>query len=385
MSNAPVLDISDAIAEAVEAALPAPADPAVDAAEGVDSASVPDAAAAGAESAAEAGSDVPDIGNLVDTEEASGEEGGTEDGAEEVSEDDVALPEGYVAVPVVDDQLATEFVLRDGEGEVEIPALIVEYKANGKVRQDRLDQVVKLAQFGVYNQEREAKAQEVERVAQRLQDEYEQAAQLLAERESQLERMLVDDDFFYAVREAYEAENSPERRAERAEQAIEDLRQQQVLSQIVQEGENFYGSQVQPAVDLIVKSLPSVTHEELFSRMAYAMQAHTERLPNGQVYIPSSRYAEVRKYIVEDLASWAQFQHAQRAGSQTQPAKKSADVIELDRARIEAQKAKRALGQALKPVGRAAKEPAATRRAPNPANLDEAVNSALDEVLSSLR
>ncbi len=84
-----------------------------------------------------------------------------EDAADEATDAPV-LPEGYVAVPVVADQLATEFVLRDAEGEVEIPALIVEYKANGKVRQDRLDQVVKLAQFGVYNEAREQQFKQAE-------------------------------------------------------------------------------------------------------------------------------------------------------------------------------------------------------------------------------
>ena len=50
----------------------------------------------------------------------------------------VEMPEGYVAVATVTDALATEFTLRDAEGEVEVPDLMVEYKANGKVRQGPL-------------------------------------------------------------------------------------------------------------------------------------------------------------------------------------------------------------------------------------------------------
>lgn len=154
--------------------------------------------------------------------------------------DDPALPDGYVAVPVVEDQLATEFVLRDAEGEVEIPALIVEYKANGKVRKDRLDQVVKLAQFGVYNEAREQQYKQVEQQAEALQTEREEYAQLLSEREAQLERLLQDEDFFLSVRDAYQAENSPEKRAERAEREVERVRVEAQMTQIQQHGQQFY-------------------------------------------------------------------------------------------------------------------------------------------------
>ena len=71
----------------------------------------------------------------------------TEDTETETEEPEVeAASEEYVNVPVLDDELATNFTLFDAEGELEIPDVIVEYKANGKVRKDRLDKVVKLAQ-----------------------------------------------------------------------------------------------------------------------------------------------------------------------------------------------------------------------------------------------
>jgi hypothetical protein len=173
------------------------------------------------------------------------------------------LPEGYVAVPVVEDKLATEFVLKDAEGEVEIPALIVEYKANGKVRQDRLDQVVKLAQFGVYNEAREQQYKQVEQEVQVIQQEREELARLVEEREAQLERILSDEDFFLSVRDAYQAENSPERRAERAEREIENIKIQSQVSEISRQGQAFYESEVKPAIELIANALPSVAPEEL--------------------------------------------------------------------------------------------------------------------------
>lgn len=303
------------------------------------------------------------------------------DSQEDDGEQDTA-PEGYVVLPVVSDKLATEFTLLDADGELEVPDLMVEYKANGKIRKDRLDQVVKLAQFGVYNQEREQQVKQIEQQAQTLEQERQQLHDMLAEREAQLERLLQDEDFLYAVREAYEQENTPERRLARVEQEKEALQVQYQMANIVERGTTFYESEVGPAIALIAGTLPTVSSEELEERFAYAMQAHVEVAPNGQPYIPPSRYDAVRRYILEDLAGWAQFQHGRRATATSAPDAKA--QRELEQARIDAQKAKRAVGQAMKPIGRAAKD-GGKPRAARPATVDDAVSSALDEVLSSLR
>lgn len=300
----------------------------------------------------------------------------------EDDEDVDTAPEGYVLVPTVQDKLATEFTLLDADGEVEVPELLVEYKANGKIRKDRLDQVVKLAQFGVYNQEREQQVKQIESQAQTLEQERQQLYEALAEREAQMERLLQDEDFLYAVREAYEQENSPERRLARAEQEKRDLQVQYQMADIQAKGASFYQNEVGPALALLATTLPTVPVEELEERFAYAMQAHVERAPNGEPYIPASRYDAVRRYILDDLAGWAQFQHSRRATATSVPETKAQK--ELERAQVDAQKAKRAVGQAMKPIGRAAKD-GGKPRAARPATVDDAVSSALDEVLSSLR
>jgi hypothetical protein len=288
---------------------------------------------------------------------------------------------------VVTEGLATEFKLLDEEGEVEVPALIFEYKANGKIRKDRIDQVVKLAQWGVYNQDRESKAQQIEQQAVALHEEREEYAALLEQREQQIERLLTDEDFLLAVREAYEAENAPEKRVARAEQQVEQLKVQQQLEKIAEAGSYFVEQQVQPALEMIATALPSVSTDELAERMMYAMQAHVVQAPNGAIYVPQEAYDAVRKYIVEDLAIWAQIQHDRRTTS-TAPATprgQQAAQDEMERSRIEAQKAKRAIGQTLRPVGRAGSPRPAPARSAKPATIDDAVDSALDAVLSSLR
>lgn len=358
------MDISEAIASAVDSALPPTTPDADDTEQSV-------APVAEAEVA-------PDIDLTPDADEAA-------DSDDAPVAEAVELPEGYVAVPVVTDGLATEFTLKDAEGEVEIPDLVVEYKANGKVRQDRLDQVVKLAQWGVYNAEREQQIKQVEQQAQITQQELQQYISVLEEREKQIERLLVDEDFLYAVREAYDAENSPERRAERAMQETENLRVQYQMADIERSGAQFYESEVSPAIDMIVTALPTIAPDELLERFTYAMQAHVERAPNGQAYIPASRYDAVRKYIVDDLASWAQFQHSRRAQPAAPSPVQATASKELERARVDAQKAKRVVGQATKPVGRAGGTGTEKPRASRIASVDDAVSSALDEVLSAIR
>ena len=348
------MDIQQALTEAVDAAMPVSQDT-----EPQDTAEPQDAVP----------QDAPKVAEEVAPEEPAEE-------TDESTDEAPSFPEGYVAVPVVEDALATEFILKDAEGEVEIPALIVEYKANGKVRQDRLDQVVKLAQFGVYNEAREQQYKYAESRLQELES-------LVEQREQQMEELLRDEDFFLSVRDAYQQENSPERRAERAEREIQNLRVQSQLADITRQGQAFYESEVQPAIQLIANALPSVAPDELEERMAYAMQLHAQVGPNGQPYLPASQFESARQYIVNDLAIWAQMTHARRSEPATSPALEQAQAATA-KAQVEAQKAKRAVGQATKPVGRASSAPAKPKVA-KPATVDDALDSAMSEILSSFR
>jgi len=350
------MDIQQALTEAVDAAMPVSQDT-----EPQDTAEPQDAVP----------QDAPEVAEEVAPEEPAEE-------TDESTDEAPSFPEGYVAVPVVEDALATEFILKDAEGEVEIPALIVEYKANGKVRQDRLDQVVKLAQFGVYNEAREQQYKYAESRLQELES-------LVEQREQQMEQLLRDEDFFLSVRDAYDNENTPERRAERAEQMAEQVRMEAQMQPLLQQGAAFYEREVMPAIDLIAQTFPAVSPEDLAVRMAYAMQLHVEDAPNGEKYIPPSQYNAVRQYIVDDLAFWAQNQQARYSRTATAPVQQAALQQELAKAQVSAQKAKRAVGQATKPVGRPSSSAPAKPKVAKPATVDDALDSAMSEILSSFR
>ena len=353
------MDLGEAISSAVASALPPQQDTAV--AEDADETLAPDADGDG--------------GDAPDSPEESEDIG-----------DQPNMPEGYVAVPTVMDDLATEFSLHDADGEVEVPNLMVEYKANGKMRSDRLDQVVKLAQWGVYNQDREQKVQQVEEMSQQVYQEREELAALLSEREEQIEKLLMDDDFLLAVRDAYGEQNSPENRAARAEQQVKDIRVQHQMSAIAEKGQGFYENEIAPALDMIAKALPSVPVEELAEKFQMAMYAHVERAPNGEAYVPASRYDAIRQYILDDLAVWAQGQHGRRSKPTTSAPQRETQkaLAERDRARIESQKAKRAVGQKTLPVGNAGK-PSGKPKAYAGNTVDDAVANALSTALSSFR
>ena len=354
--TAPVLDINDVIAEAAAAALPAAAD------------SAPEATDLGEVPTDDAPEDAPDdapVDAVSDTADA----------------DNVVLPDGYVAVPTLSEGLATEFALYDDDGEVEVPSLIVEYKANGKVRKDRLDQVVKLAQWGVYNEERDRKAQTIEQEYQQSLSAIDEMQQMVEEREAQMERLLHDDDFLDAVRDAYLAENSPEKRVERAERETQNLRVQQHMEGIHRTGEQFYAQEIMPAVRMITSALPNISVKDIESRLQMVMQAHVDVAPNGEAYVPSSRYDAIRQYIVEDLAVWAQIVNDRRSQPDPSSSQRAALQAELDKARIEAQKAKNLLGKATKPTGTVGKATAA--KVFSLSTVDDAVDSALRSALAS--
>ena len=122
--------------------------------------------------------------------------------------------------------------------------------------------------------------------------------------------------------------------------------------------------------------------DELAERMQYAMQAHVERAPNGQLYVPPAAYDAVRKYIVENLAICAQIQHDRRTPSAPRrPARPEQVATDT---RVEAQKAKRVIGQTLRPVGKAASSSTRPTNTKPPATVDDAVDSAIEAVLASM-
>tara|TARA_R110002020_G_scaffold135316_1_gene302151 strand:- start:5481 stop:6581 length:1101 start_codon:yes stop_codon:yes gene_type:complete len=330
--------------------------------------------------------EVEEIETASETEESEvAEDENTEeveasDAEEDDSDETIDTPQDdYVNVPVLEGDLATSFSLLDNDGELEIPNVLVKYSAKGVIREDRLDKVVRFAQMGVANEEN---IQELKTTTDSAIKSRDELAQSLAEREEQLIRLLQEDDYYYNAREAFEKENSPEFRAERAEQKVRDLQVNHEMQSINNEGGKFFEAELQPAIGMLSDALPTVSADELAEKCVLGIQPYMELAPNGQPYIPSHKFDRVREYILEDLAYWAQLQHSKRSGSES-AAPDNAALKKLEKARVEAQKAKRLVGQKTKPVGRAGKS-RSPKRQRQAATVDDALESALDSVLSNI-
>lgn len=264
-------------------------------------------------------------------------DGVTTDEGDEEGEERKPLPESVTFKPIAD-ALKTEFVAYDTEGNpVEaIPDMVIEYKANGKIRKDRIDQVVKMAQLGVYNRDREeqsiAQQQEVEGLAN-------QAISRLETRESQLRQLLEDPDVYEQVRNTYLAENEPEKRAERAERETAQVRASVAEEQANREGTVFYENRVLPVLDAILTEFPEVEPDELIAQFTFAMQPV---LQDGR--IPRERFASVAAYVESELADWAKAKHERRL-AKVKPATEAAQ-----KSAIQAAKAKRAQAAASAPA-----------------------------------
>lgn len=237
--------------------------------------------------------------------------------------------------------LMTQFKLYDNDGELEIPTDVeVELKANGKLHKLPLDHVVRLAQFGFSNKEREEQVTAAKRFvaeSQQVQQEYQQAIQNY---ETNIERLLADPVYYEEVRAQYSQQNTPEAQLARTQQQLNAVRanqQEQTQQQTVQA---FVQTVLVPTTEQLLKANPTVTETELIGQYT---KLTAPLLVRGRV--PVQRLPEVQALVERDLAEWAQATHLERAA-----VKRTAEQ-QAGKATREAAIAKRAVAQKLAAPG----------------------------------
>lgn len=236
----------------------------------------------------------------------------------------------------------TEFSAFDAEGEVELPPIEIEFKANGAVRKMPLDKVVRLAQSGFYNEEQQEAVREFREKEPAYQKDIEELT-ALAQRQASLIREVMEDEEKYLKRqEEFKQSQSPEARAARAEAQLRAERQR--VAQI-ESGQrvNAFLSQVGPRVDGLVAEYPTVTEEEAAGWLAPQLK----RLERNGV-IPPERLPDVERLVTVDLAEWLSQKHETRTAKQTQEAEKR--KLSLRKVQVEATKAKQKLARAAAPT-----------------------------------
>lgn len=276
------------------------------------------------------------------------------DGAGEDELEPVVLPEGMAAVKKIEGrELAAAFKVLDGEGELEVPDISLEFEANGKTRREPIDKVVKLAQMGVYNHEREQRiTQETQRIQSR-EHEFEQMATRAREMQQERERLLSDPDYLVAQLTRYEQENTPEARLTREREQVEQQRQEFQFQQMHAQGTQFFTGEIIPAIETITKALPFVSEEEIGAKLLLLSERFKVQTPQGSV-VPPSAYAQVKAAFVAEVVPWAQQLHEHRDTERKTAAassRKEVDKANTDKlaAQVASQKAKNLIGRTVKP------------------------------------
>lgn len=325
-----------------------------------------------------------DEGGEAAAEPASDTSPSAEPAAETPEDTPPTLPDGAVQVPVVQGrELATQFTLMDPEGgELAVPDLTIRFTANGKERAEPLDRVVKFAQMGIYNHDREQRFSAIEQQAQQVYAEAEAAKARAAQMEQAVERLLADPNAYLQAQQAWEQANTPEAQAERYRQEAERARQEAESVRMAQVGRQFFEGELAPTVDALTNALPSVSADELAAKLVLLVEPYRV---NGMV--PPNRYQAVREAVVRELVPWAKYLHDARTAEReaaAQPVKAEAAKAkaEAEAARIKAQQAKRLVGKATKPVGRAA--PDVPAKKPLGETVDDRMEDAVQSALAGV-
>ncbi len=277
------------------------------------------------------------------------------------------LPEGFSAAPALPPERAKGFKVYDHEGEIVAPDLEFEFTANGKTRKVSTDQLIRYAQAAFPSIERE-QALEVERQSIQRQQvfarELQQTALSLQEqvqqRDQMIERLLGDPNFLANELVRFEQQNTPEARAERERQRLNNERQQWHFQQAAQASQAFVDNELSFAVTEITKAFPTVTPDELASKLFLAADPYRVQGPGGRIIHPDG-FTALREFVTKELVPWAQQAHFARSDGRPAAAASESTAVrranaETDQARVRAQKAKRVATAALRPAGRAMPE-----------------------------
>lgn len=254
----------------------------------------------------------------------------------------------------------TPFAAFDAEGEVEIPSLLLSFKAGGKdYEKVPLDRVVRMAQSAPLAERYRVDAERVpvlEQSFQQAQQQYEKTNADLIANNALYERMLADPDVYIKAVEAYAQQQSPEARASRAEQEAARLRteqqtytQQQQTQTAIAQASAFTTERIAPAVSALVNKYADVIDAEEFTDRFHTLTADLMAIgPNGKAWVPPQQLQEVERRVQTDLTAWAE-QRAQKRAS-TRAAVTQHASTEVQKAQADAQQAKRTLARATLPA-----------------------------------
>lgn len=238
----------------------------------------------------------------------------------------------------------TKFSIADKEGELEIPELFLSFKADGKEYEKLpLDKVVSFAQMGIYNERKQRERIDVEQRATQAEQGMQEMQQQFERTNNAVKRLFDDPLYFERAKELYLAENSPESRAIRAEQELQQHRQNEASQREHQQVGQFVAQRLTPAVESLLKQNPLVSEAELIGQYTILT---APLLVRGRV--PLERLSNVQTLVDHDLSSWAASLQLERSKTKkVETAKQAATKTQLAAT-------KRQLARTVAPRGEAA-------------------------------
>lgn len=301
----------------------------------------------------------------AEADEAEGDEPADDEPTEEPAEKPEDAPKEYHFAAAKGEETVDPATLAD---------LTLTFKAAGKDVTLALPDVVRRAQSEVGAMH---KAQQLEGVVSSTKQELQQYVQAVQEVREIALRMARDPEYYQTVVAEIEQYDTPESRAERAEQALaaKTKAEQEAQERAARDRQlmEFAQSEVAPALHAIVSGNPLVSEEEILGRFYTDTASITV---NG--VIPPEHHARLAQYLRTDLAAFA----AQR---QAAYAKRAAQAeAETRKTQRERQRLKNESAQASRPVTGAAatREPGSAPAKPRTAR--EAERGALDTLLGGL-
>lgn len=190
-----------------------------------------------------------------------------------------------------------KFKVRDHEGNfVKAPDVKVDFTVGDKSYRKDVPGLVRMAVDAVAGQQHATKARQLEQeVIPSLRSEYESKLQAIGsdfEAQSNLIRRILSDPTgqeFQRQLEAWEVINSPEARAQQAQERAAELEKQMQQQQRTQTINQVNETHIKPLVELIGRECPDVDGDALLG----LMQKHMIPLQGPDGIIPQERYGEL--------------------------------------------------------------------------------------------
>lgn len=224
------------------------------------------------------------LADATQTEAAAGDaaDAGAAAGGEETpDETPTDTPEATPAEPAAAARPtppATKFTVKQGEAEVDVPSdLTIAFRANGKDLALPLDRVVRLAQSGAYNEEKEQQYQTIHARNQQLEPFARETFQRAAYLEQFLESVLAGgeqaDQILYDARLRHAEERSPEAENRRLraqlQQAHQQMTQAPAAAPVAPEAQ--FAQVLTPKLAQLVQQHPGLSEQDVwqhFERLA---------------------------------------------------------------------------------------------------------------------